>query len=89
MKDYIEERAVEVAYYIIETKATVRQAAKKFGISKSTVHKDCTERLRQIDAGLAAQAREVLDVFRQTQLVLQTQSLLAVLAGGLQVHARL
>ena len=56
MKDYIEERAVEVAYYIIETKATVRQAAKKFGISKSTV------RLRQIDAGLAAQAREVLDV---------------------------
>ena len=37
MKDYIEERAVEVAYYIIETKATVRQAAKKFGISKSTV----------------------------------------------------
>ena len=38
MKDYIEERAVEVAYYIIETKATVRQAAKKFGISKSTVH---------------------------------------------------
>ena len=62
LKDYIEERAVEVAYYIIETKATVRQAAKKFGISKSTVHKDCTERLRQIDAGLAAQAREVLDV---------------------------
>lgn len=40
MKDYIEERAVEIAGYIIETKATVRQAAKKFGISKSTVHKD-------------------------------------------------
>lgn len=38
MKDYIEERAVEIAIYIIETKATVRQAAKKFGISKSTVH---------------------------------------------------
>ena len=62
MKDYIEERAVEVAYYIIETKATVRQAAKKFGISKSTVHKDCTERLQQIDLGLAEQARKVLDV---------------------------
>ena len=44
MKDYIEERAVEIANYIIETKATVRQAAKKFGISKSTVHKDCTDR---------------------------------------------
>lgn len=42
MKDYIEERAVEIANYIIETKATVRQAAKKFGISKSTVHKVVT-----------------------------------------------
>ena len=62
MKDYIEERAVEVAYYIIETKATVRQAAKKFGISKSTVHKDVTERLNQINPALAGQARQVLDV---------------------------
>ena len=48
MKDYIEEWAVEIAKYIIETKATVRQAAKKFGISKCTVHKDCTDRLRQL-----------------------------------------
>ena len=48
MKDYIEERAVEIAKYIIETRATVRQAAKKFGISKSTAHKDCTDRLVQI-----------------------------------------
>ena len=40
MKDYIEERAVEVAEFIIENNTTVRQAAKKFGISKSTVHKD-------------------------------------------------
>ena len=62
MKDYIEERAVEVAYYIIETKATVRQAAKKFGISKSTVHKDVTERLAQVNPALAKQARKVLDV---------------------------
>ena len=62
MKDYIEERAVEVAYYIIETKATVRQAAKKFGISKSTVHKDVTERIVQINPTLAAEARKVLDV---------------------------
>ena len=44
MKKYIEERAVEVATYIIENNATVRQAAKQFGISKSTVHKDCAER---------------------------------------------
>lgn len=43
MKDYIEERAVEVATYIIETRATVRDAAKKFGISKSTVHIDVTK----------------------------------------------
>lgn len=42
MRDYIEERAVEVANYIIESKATVRQAARKFGISKSTVHTDVT-----------------------------------------------
>ena len=62
MKDYIEERAVEVAYYIIETKATVRLAAKKFGISKSTVHMDSSVGLLQIDAWMAAQAREVLDV---------------------------
>ena len=44
MKEYIEERAVEAARYIIEQKATVRQAAKKMGIIKSTVHKDVTER---------------------------------------------
>lgn len=43
VKDYIEERAVEIADYIIETKATVRQTAKKFGISKSTVHIDVTK----------------------------------------------
>ena len=62
MKDYIEERAVEIAGYIIETKATVRQAAKKFGISKSTVHKDVTERLSQVNPTLAREARKVLDV---------------------------
>ena len=62
MKDYIEERAVEIAEYIIENSATVRQTAKKFGISKSTVHKDVTERLVQINPALAGQARHVLDV---------------------------
>ena len=65
MKDYIEERAVEIAEYIIETKATVRQTAKKFGVSKSTVHKDCTERLEQINPSLASEARKVLDVNKQ------------------------
>ncbi len=62
MKDYIEERAVEIANYIIETKATVRQTAKKFGISKSTVHKDVTERLLQINPSLATDARKILDL---------------------------
>ena len=62
MKDYIEERAIEIANFIIEEKATVRQTAKKFGVSKSTVHKDVTERLLQINPSLAARARIVLDV---------------------------
>jgi putative DeoR family transcriptional regulator (stage III sporulation protein D) len=62
LKDYIEERAVELAEYIIDTRATVRQTAKKFGISKSTVHKDITERLLQINPSLAARTREILDV---------------------------
>lgn len=65
MKEYIEERAIEIANYIIEEKATVRQAAKKFGVSKSTIHKDVTERLSQINKLLAARAREVLDVNKQ------------------------
>ena len=62
MKDYIEERAVAIANYIIDHNATVRQTAKSFGISKSTVHKDCTERLISINPALAAQARGVLDL---------------------------
>ena len=62
MKEYIEERAVEIATYIIENNATVRQTAKKFGVSKSTVHKDVTERLIQVNRPLAEQAREVLEV---------------------------
>ena len=62
MKGYIEERAIELANYIIENKATVRQAAKQFGISKTTVHKDVTERLRHINPSLAAEARKILDV---------------------------
>mgnify|MGYP004470385633 FL=1 len=65
LKDYIEERAVEIATYIIETSATVRQTARKFGISKSTVHKDCTDRMVQINPILARQVREVLDTNKQ------------------------
>ena len=62
MKDYIKERVVAIANYIVDYNATVRQTAKRFGISKSTVHKDVTDRLEHINPSLAAQARVVLDV---------------------------
>ena len=62
MKPYIEKRAVEIGTHIVEKSATVRQAAKNFGVSKSTVHKDVAERLPQIDVELAKEARSVLDV---------------------------
>lgn len=62
MKDYIELRAIEVGRYIIDSKATVRKTATKFGVSKSTVHKDLTERLPQIDHHLAEEVRDILDI---------------------------
>ncbi|MDY5626566.1 MAG: sporulation transcriptional regulator SpoIIID [Clostridia bacterium] len=61
MKDYISDRCLTLAHYIIENKATVRGAAKKFGISKSTVHKDISERLITINPALAAEIRKILD----------------------------
>jgi len=61
LKDYIEERVLELAKYILETNATVRAAAKKFRVSKSTVHKDITERLLEINPGLAHEVKTVLD----------------------------
>lgn len=57
----IEERAIQLAQYIIDSKDTVRGAAKKFGISKSTVHKDVSERLKKINPKLAKEVRIVLD----------------------------
>ncbi len=57
----IEERAVNIAHYIVETKDTVRGAAKQFGVSKSTVHKDVSDRLNKINPILAVQVREILD----------------------------
>ncbi len=62
MNKDIEERTTQIARYIIETKSTVRAAAKKFGISKSTVHKDVTERLKKINRDLYIKIREVLDI---------------------------
>lgn len=62
MKEYIEKRALDIAEYIIAHNATIRQTAKQFGVSKSTVHKDLTERLPQINPSLAGDARKVLEV---------------------------
>lgn len=62
VKGNMEERARELALYIIENRATVRAAAQKFGISKSTVHKDISERLPQFNRVLYLQVKEVLDV---------------------------
>lgn len=61
MKDYIEERVLELAKYILDTKATVRATALKFRVSKSTVHKDVTERLLELNPTLAHQVKQVLD----------------------------
>lgn len=62
--DY-EQRAVELGRYISDSKSTVRAAAKKFGISKSTVHSDITVRLRRIDPALYSEVRKVLDINKE------------------------
>lgn len=61
MQDYIQKRVLEIGNYIIESSATVRQTASVFGVSKSTVHKDVTERLPLINAVVAAQVKDVLE----------------------------
>lgn len=65
MKDSITERAYALAHYIIENNATVRAAAKAFGVSKSTVHKDVTERLEHVNSSLFHQVRSVLSVNKE------------------------
>jgi putative DeoR family transcriptional regulator (stage III sporulation protein D) len=62
MQDYIRNRILEVGSYIVETSATVRQAADVFKISKSTVHKDVTERLPSINHQMASQVRRILEI---------------------------
>ena len=61
MKDTVEDRAVELGEYIVHNKATVRAAAKQFGISKSTVHKDLSDRLQSINPSLHSQVKAILD----------------------------
>ena len=65
MKDYIEERVLKLAGYIVDNGATVRNAAKKYNISKSTVHKDITERLSEINPQLFNAAKKVLTENKQ------------------------
>ena len=60
MKQNVEDRAAMLGEYIVENKATVRRAAKQFGVSKSTVHKDVAERLRSVDMGLYKEVSSVL-----------------------------
>ena len=65
MKDTMEKRACSLAVYMIETGATVRAAARHFGISKSTVHKDLSHRLKQYNYELYMQVRQILDINKQ------------------------
>lgn len=62
MKGIVEQRAIELAEYIIDNKATVRDAAKKFGISKSTVHIDVSQRLKRLNPSLYSDVRKILDI---------------------------
>jgi len=61
VQEYIHRRVLEISVYLLKTSATVRQAARVFGVSKSTVHKDMTERLPKINQQLARKVRQVLD----------------------------
>lgn len=62
MQEHIRNRVLQIANYVVASTATVRQAAGVYGVSKSTVHKDITERLPEIDEELAAQVRRILDL---------------------------
>ena len=62
MQDYIEQRVMDISRYILESKGTVRQTAQVFGVSKSTVHKDLTERLPRINDGMFQKVRAILEI---------------------------
>ena len=61
MHDYIKERTIKIGRSLVETRNTVRTIAKEFGVSKSTVHKDLTERLPEINPELASQVKSILE----------------------------
>ncbi len=62
MRDYIEERVLSIGEYIVLNNATVRQAAREFGVSKSTAHKDAADRLPKLNYELAKKVRTILDI---------------------------
>lgn len=65
--DYIKERTIKIGKYIVETRKTVRVIAKEFGVSKSTVHKDLTERLPEINPELANEVKRILDYHKSVR----------------------
>lgn len=67
MHDYIKERTLKIGLHIVETRRTVRSIAKEFGVSKSTVHKDLTERLPEINPELANQVKEILEYHKSVR----------------------
>lgn len=67
MHDYIKERTLKIGLHIVETRRTVRTIAKEFGVSKSTVHKDLTERLPEINPELANQVKEILEYHKSVR----------------------
>lgn len=60
MRDYIKDRTIKIGHYVVETRETVRSIAKQFGVSKSTVHKDLTDRLPRLNPKLAEEVKEIL-----------------------------
>lgn len=67
MHDYIKERTIKIGQCIVETRKTVRTIAKEFGVSKSTVHKDLTERLPEINPELASQVKSILEYHKSVR----------------------
>ncbi len=67
MNDDVFKRAIDLGEYIVQNNSTVRAAAKKFGVSKSTVHKDVTVRLKMVDSHLAKDVRKVLEINKATR----------------------
>ena len=67
MHDYIKERTIRIGHYIIDTRKTVRTIAKDFGVSKSTVHKDLTDRLPELNPTLAKEVKEILEYHKQVR----------------------